>query len=260
MKIKNVTISSTMLAVTLALTSVTAQAQSIKLCHDDADSAPWLVKGTKGLNIVLMEAAAAKAGAKLEIVALPWKRCLGGVEDKSMDGAIAASFKDDRAKYAVYPTVGDKLDENKRLHTEEYSLYRAKGSNLSWDGTNFSNLTGSVGAQRGYSIIDNLKKSGAKVDEGGALAKDNMKKLVGGQVQAVALTTQEGDLLLASTEFSGKAEKVTPPLIQKTYYTIFGKEFYSKNTKIVDSLWSQMATVRESKDYKGKVQAAFKKK
>ncbi len=260
MKITENIISASIFAACVALTTSTALAQNIKLCHDDADSAPWLVKNSKGLNIVLMEAAAAKTGAKLEIVALPWKRCLGAVEDKSIDGAIAASYKDDRAKFAVYPTVGDKLDEGKRLHTEEYSLYRAKGSNISWDGTKFSNLTGSVGAQRGYSIIDNLKKSGAKVDEGGALAKDNMKKLVGGQVQAVALTTQEGDLLLATTEFSGKAEKVTPPLIQKTYYTIFGKEFYSKNTKIVDSLWSQMATVRESKDYKGKVQAAFKKK
>ena len=249
-----------LLSVLFGLTATSVQAQNIKLCHDDADSAPWLIKDAKGLNIVLMEAAAAKAGAKLEIVALPWKRCLGAVEDKSIDGAIAASYKDERAKFAVYPTTGDKPDENRRLHTEEYSLYRAKGSNVSWDGSKFSNLTGSIGAQRGYSIIDNLKKWEAKVDEGGALPKDNMKKLVGGQVQAVALTSEEGDQLSKTPDFSGKVEKVTPPLIQKPYYVIFGKEFYSKNQAMVDSIWSNIATIRESKDYKAKVQAAFKKK
>ena len=243
-----------------ALLTVTVQAQTIKLCHDEADSSPWLIKDAKGLNIVLMEAAAAKVGIKVDIQSLPWKRCLGAVEDGSIQGAIAASYNDERAKFAVYPTKDGKPDADRRLHTEEYSLYRAKGGVVSWDGTKFSNLTGSIGVQRGYSIIDNLKKWGAKVDEGGALPKDNMKKIIGGQVQGVALTSQEGDALLKSTDFSGKIEKVATPLIQKTYFTIFGKDYYSKNQKTVDSLWSTMATIRESKDYKAKVNAAFKSK
>jgi len=251
---------SALVSTLLAVSVFSAHAQNIKLCHDDADSAPWLMKEAKGLNIVLMESAAAKAGVKLDIAILPWKRCLSAVEDKSMDGAIAASYKDDRAKFAVYPMSGDKPDESRRLHNEEYSLYRAKGGNIAWDGNKFSNLTGTIGAQRGYSIIDNLKKWGAKVDEGGALPKDNMKKVIGGQVQAVALTTQEGDLLLSAPDFAGKIEKLSPPLIQKPYYVIFGKEFYSKNQKVVDTLWANAATIRESKDYKAKVLAAFKKK
>jgi polar amino acid transport system substrate-binding protein len=219
-----------------------------------------LVKEGKGLNIVLMESAAAKIGAKLEIQKLPWKRCLGAVEDGSIHGAIAASYKDERAKFAVYPTKDGKPDADRRLHTEEYSLYRAKGGAVSWDGTKFSNLSGSIGAQRGYSIIDNLKKWDAKVDEGGAFPKDNMKKIIGGQVQGVALTTQEGDMLLNSPEFAGKIEKIASPLIQKPYFTIFGKDYYSQNQKLADNLWAAMATVRESKDYKSKVTAAFKKK
>ena len=243
----------------LIISAGSNHAQNIKLCHDDADSRPWLIKDGKGLNIVLIEAAASKVKTNLEIVALPWKRCLSAIEDKSIDGAIAASYKDERAKFAVYPTSGDKPDENRRLHVEEYSLYRVKGSNVTWDGSKFSNLTGSIGAQRGYSIIDNLKKWEAKVDEGGANPKDNMKKLLGGQVQGVALTSEEGDQLSNSPDFSGKVEKVTPPLISKPYYVIFGKEFYSKNQTVIESIWSNIATIRESKDYKAKVQTAFKK-
>lgn len=245
----------------LGATALTAQAQAIKVCHDDAESAPWIIKDGKGLNVVLMEMAAAKAGVKLEIAALPWKRCLGEVEAGSIAGAIAASYKDERAKFAVYPTKDDKPDAARRLYTDSYTLYRAKGGNVSWDkeGSKFVNLTGSIGAQRGYSIIDDLKKWGAKVDEGGGASKDNLKKLVGGQVQAVAMNTIQGDLISDSAEFKGKVEKVTPPLIEKPYYTIFGKDFYSKNQKTVDGIWAAMATVRESKEYKSKEAAVLKK-
>ena len=244
----------------LWVASSSLMAQTVKLCHDDADSSPWLIKNGKGLNIVLMEEAARKAGVQININPLPWKRCLNAVEDKSMDGAIAASFKDERAVFAVYPMAAGKLDIARRLHTDEYSLYQAKGGKLGWDGKQFSNLTGAIGAQRGYSIIDDLKKAGAKVDEGGAFPKDNMKKIVGGQVQAIALTTQEGDNLLTQPDFAGKAEKVATPLVQKHYFTIFGKDFYAKNQKSVDNLWAAMATIRESKEYKAKVATAFKNK
>jgi polar amino acid transport system substrate-binding protein len=243
-----------------AASSGVAVAQTIKLCHDEAESSPWLIKNGKGLNIVLMEEAAAKNGVKLAISSLPWKRCLNAVEDKSIDGAIAASFNQERAAFAVYPTTGGKPDATKRLHSDEYSLYQLKGGKLEWDGTKFNNLTGAIGAQRGYSIINDIKKAGAKVDEGGAFPRDNMRKIIGGQVQAIALTTQEGDALIAQPDFAGKVEKIATPLTQKNYFTIFGKDYYSANQKTVDNLWAVMATIRESKEYKAKVTAAFKNK
>jgi polar amino acid transport system substrate-binding protein len=207
-----------------------------------------------------MEQAAAKAGVKLAISPLPWRRCLNSVEDKSMDGAIAASFNQERAAFAAYPMSGDKLDIGRRLHTEEYSLYQAKGGKLDWNGSKFTHLNGSVGAQRGYSIINDLKKAGAKVDEGGALPRDNMRKILGGQVQAVGLTTQEGDALMSHPDFVGKIDKIPTPLIQKHYFTIINKDYYGKNQKTIDNLWAAMTTVRESNAYKAQVASAFKSK
>jgi polar amino acid transport system substrate-binding protein len=234
--------------------------QAIQLCHDESDSAPWLLKNGKGLNILLMEEAAAQVGLKITVKALPWRRCLLAIQDKSIDGAIAASFNQERASFAEYPMAGGKPDINRRLHTDEYSLYQAKGGNLKWDGTKFSNLTGMIGAQRGYSVLNDLKNAGAKVDEGGSFPRENVRKIIGGQVQAIALTTQEGDAQLLNPEFAGKIEKISPPFIQKHYYTIIGKDYYRNNQKTVEALWSAMVTIRESKAYQAKVMAAFKNK
>lgn len=244
---------------TLVATTLAAQADAIKVCYDDGAGDPWFLKEGKGLAIILTEMAAAKAGVKVEISALPWKRCLGEVESGAMAGALAGSYKDERAKFANYPMAGDKPDASRRMYTDGYTLYRVKGNTVSWDGSKFVNMTGSIGAQRGYSIIDDLKKAGAKVDEGPATAKDNLKKLVAGQIQGLALSTLEGEVSTKAPEFAGKVEKVTPPLVEKPYFALFGKDFYSKNQKAVDGLWAAMATVRDSKEYKAKEVAAFKK-
>jgi polar amino acid transport system substrate-binding protein len=234
--------------------------QTLRLCNDEADSSPWIVKNEKGLNIVLMEEAASRVGIKLDIQPLPWRRCMLAVQEKAVDGAIAASFNEERTAFAHYPTLAKKLDISRRLHTDEYSLYQSKGGKLTWNGSAFSHLHGAIGAQRGYSVVGDLKKLGAQVEEGGTFPIDNMRKLITGQVQAVALTTQEGDALLAHPDFAGKIEKITPQLVQKHYFTIIGKDYYQSNTKTVEALWSAMATIRESKAYQAKVTAAFKNK
>jgi len=243
---------------TLGASALVAQAETIKVCSDDGAAEPWFSKEGKGLAVMLTEMAAAKAGLKVEVVPLPWKRCLDEVETGATAGALAASHKEERAKYAMYPMTGDKLDASRRIYSDGYTLYRVKGNAIGWDGSKFTNMTGSIGAQRGYSIIDDLKKWGAKVDEGGGTAKDNLKKLVGGQIQGLALSTVEGNVSTKMPEFAGKVEAVSPALVAKPYFAIFGKDYYSKNQKAVDSLWAAMATVRESKEYKAKEAAAIK--
>jgi polar amino acid transport system substrate-binding protein len=45
----------------------------------------------------------------------------------------------------------DKVDVSKRMSTDNYHLYRLKGSKVDWDGKAFSNLDGRIGAQAGFS-------------------------------------------------------------------------------------------------------------
>ncbi|MFC4158343.1 substrate-binding periplasmic protein [Chitinimonas lacunae] len=232
---------------------------SIKLCYENEDVYPWILKSGKGLNILHLEAVAKKTGLKLELVGLPWKRCLSELQAGTMDGAFAASYKDDRAVYAAYPMKDGKHDPARRMMFDSYSLYRTKGSNLGWDGSKFSNLSGKIGVQSGYSIIDQLKAAGANLDEGAKAADDNLKKLAGGRVQGVALLTVEADNSLKGNPEFANIEKVSPPLVEKPYYLMLAKPFHAKYPKASEDLWAAVAAVRESPEYKAQEQAFFKK-
>ncbi|MEH6461548.1 substrate-binding periplasmic protein [Chitinimonas sp. JJ19] len=249
------------LAGLLAVAGLAVQAAekpaSVKLCFDNVEVYPWVVEGRDGLNIVQLKMAAQKLGVKIEFVRTPWARCLDDLGKGNMDGAFAASFKTDRLAVGFYPGASDKADATKYMMMDGYSLYKAKGSNINFDGKTIANLTSAVGAQQGYSIVDQLKGMGVRVDDGTRSADDTLRKLLAGRLQAVALQTLEGDNSIQQAEFAGKVEKVSTPLVEKPYYLMLSKQFVGKNADFAKELWNAVAAARESPEYK-KAVSSFK--
>lgn len=243
----------------LSVMSMTTQAKSITLCHENENIFPWLLKEGKGLNIVLLEMVAAKSKIDLKLESMTWKRCLAEIENGHVDGGFGASYKDERAQYAVYPTENGKLDSTRRIRNDTYSLYRIKGNTVDWDGKKFSNLAGVVGAQSGYSIVGDLQKLGVETDDGARPCEVNMQKLIAGRIQAFAALTLEADQTLKTNrEFAAKIEKIKTPLADKPYFVIFGKSYYNNNRKTVEDFWNMIGAVRNSAAYQTKQSAVLK--
>jgi polar amino acid transport system substrate-binding protein len=236
----------------LALCLVSLPSQAVTLCYDYGEQYPWILKDGKGLNIVLLEMVAAKTGEKLELTGMPWKKCLEGVKNGTIDGAFAASYSDERAKFAVYPLAEGKPDRSRRMYTDGYSLLRLKGSKVGWDGRKLSNLTGAIGTQASYSIAADLTRWGAKVDSNSDTPETLLKRFGSGQLQAIALMTGEARFAMKKPYLANKVEIVSPPLTEKPYFLILGRGYYDKNRKKVDDIWSMIETVRESAEYKAK--------
>lgn len=222
-----------------------------ELCYEDVDNFPWHIKDGHGLSNLLVEMAAARAGIKLRQLALPWKRCLNSVERGEIAGAFGASFTDERAAYAVYPTAADgRLDVTRRLKTDGYTLFRRVGERADWDGRQFINLSGPVGAQIGYSVIADLKKFGVAIEEGPTAPEANMRKLLAGRIQLLALLTHQGDDLFDNPEFAGRVEKLQPAFTEKPYFVIFGKTFQQRNRSAVEAFWTGLGVARDSKEFR----------
>lgn len=223
----------------------------IHACSEDNDSWPWLLKDRVGVTIHHLRLVEKQLGGKLEITPLPWKRCLAELKNGSMDAAFKISYSPARAaEIGDYPMQGDKLDAGKRLLTDSYSLYRLKGSAASWDGKSLK-AGGPVGAQTGFSVVEQLRALGATVDEGGRAPGDHLQKLLLGRLAAVALQTEEGDASIANNpEFRGKIEKVQPVLVEKPYFLIFSKQFHAHHAGYVEEVWSAIEQVRESAEFK----------
>lgn len=226
-------------------------AVSIRACVEDNDSFPWLLKDQIGVTTFQLQLVERSLGSKIEVAPLPWRRCLAEVQAGTRDAAIKISFSATRAKeMGVYPMHQGKLDVNKRLHFDSYSLYRLKGSRaVDWDGKVLKSQ-GKIGAQAGFSIVEQLQALGATVDEGGRSAQEHFRKMLLGRVVAVALQTQQGDNAVAKDpEFRANIEKITPLLVEKPYFLMFSKQFYQQNPEFCAAVWQTIELVRESPDY-----------
>ncbi len=241
----------TLLTSLLLTTAQAAPPATVRLCYDQEDVYPWRVKGGQGLDFTLLKLLDGRVSVHFELQALPWKRCLLELGENRHDGAVAASFRPERMEVGVYPMVGSVPDTNLRMRAESYSLFRLKGSAPSWDGKRFSGIEGNVGAQTGYSIVEQLKTAGLSVDTGTASADDNLRKLMLGRVVAVALLSSEGDASIAANpEFSARIERLYPPLTERAYYLLFSKSFYARDEALAQRIGQALPTVRDSADYK----------
>lgn len=222
-----------------------AQQRVVTVCYDETAVRPWVNKA----GVALLKTTASLQHVEFEQVALPWLRCLRDVGKGTMAGAIGASYSDDRAAFAVFPATADgQLDVSRRMQASSYSLYRAKGGAANWDGRQFANLASRVVVQRGYSVVADLTKLGVLVDQTAGDAETVLRMLIAGRSQLGVLVTELGDELLTKPEFRRKIEKITPPLVVRSYYLIFGKRYYENNTRLVEELWNHLAVVRVSKD------------
>jgi polar amino acid transport system substrate-binding protein len=198
-----------------------------------------------GIHVELVRMTAAEIGIELELVRQPWKRALDNLKKGEVDGVFSGSFSKDRMELGVYPMAGDVPDESLRIGTTSYSLYKAKGSLVNWDGKAMSGLTGSVSAPAGYSIVAELKKMNVPVEESPSTTQD-LTLLKAGRVEAVAAQEITADQILKKAEFAS-IEKVSPPLVTKSYFLIFSHQLMARDPDLAKKFWTVLAKNRAAK-------------
>lgn len=232
-----------------------AQPPTLILCHEDHNSYPWVMADGTGLNLVLLQRVAEAVPVRFNFVAAPWKRCLAGLAQGTYDGAFAASFRPNRMALGRYPQDADgRLDERKRLHTSIYSLYRRKGSAVSWNGEEFRQLHGRIGSLSGFSIVDFIRAQGIEVDETSRdpIALLNMLKQK--RLEAAALQSLRGDFVLQThPELAAQIEKVSLSLEEKAYYLMLSNTYVAANPEQAALIWDEIERQRQSPLYQQQV-------
>ena len=243
------------LTLLICFSSLTALSKShLNFCYEDQDSYPWVLKNGTGLNIEHLTLVAKKLNINTKLIPMPWNRCLEELRRGEMDGAFAASFKTERIEFGYYPTknrkLDGKIDDSKRLHTNQYSLYVLKGENkVKWDGKNISGLS-TVGSLTGYSINEFFVKKNIRVDDGTRLPISILEKLLNKRFIAIALQDNRADYLINSDlNLKNKVLKLVPPLEKKSYFLMISKKFMEEDTVLANKIWDMIKEVRESKEF-----------
>jgi polar amino acid transport system substrate-binding protein len=237
-----------MLIAALCIDMAHAESISIRLGYSDAEAPPYQIRHDAqppGIAMEIVRQAAADIGIELEFLRTPNRRVLENLKLGEIDGAFMFSFNTERMRNGQYPMKDGELDEEKRIAVLSYFLYRRKGADLHWDGHTLSGADQNIGANNGYSIVNDLRKIGVQVEEA-RTTEQNFNKLKLGRIAAVAHQDLVADPYLESADMQ-EVEKVYPPLSTKYYFLMLSHRFVAKHPELADRLWSRIAEIRESK-------------
>ena len=242
--------------------SVAHAEEHLTLCHEDRDSYPWVLRDGGGLNPELLAQVAEALHLRLKLVAVPWKRCLAGLQNGQYDGAFAASFKLERQAMGRYPTTAEgDVDARKRMHMSLYALYRRRGDGLDWDGQRLLGLQDRIGSLSGFSIVDFLQQQGAEVDETSRDPLELLHMLRVGRVQGVALQAPRADQLLSQhADLAAAVEKIALPLEQKPYFLMLSHALVTERPLLAAALWSEIERQRDSARYQMREMEFFRQR
>lgn len=200
-----------------------------------------------GIAVDLLQSLEKRVPIKISFIRLPQKRMFYELKRGEVDGIIA-SFKPDRKKFGVYPMKDDAVDPSRRISSDNYVLYTLKGSPLKWDDQHkrFLNHDGLIGAPLGYSIVADLKKWGARIEES-LDPVSTLEKLIRGRIQGLAgLETTIDHLLSKKPEKYKNIQKLQPALVMKPYYLVLSHQFVQKQPALAQLMWNVLAEIREN--------------
>jgi len=161
------------------------------------------------------------------------------VEKGKADGVINASYKKDRAVYAMYPMLNGELDYSRRLHDgKSYYIYKNRKSTINWDGKKFSDVDGAVGAVVDFAVIEDLKKHSNIKIETQTTKIALLRDLAQGKLSAYAGLITDVDVILKEhSQFAKRIVRESLPIRKKEYYLIFSKKNYQDKKVEMEQIW-----------------------
>lgn len=245
----------------LSMSTATAAGMAFRVTYPETENPPRIVgerdtvpSEKPGISVELLRMVAERTGLTLSLARAPWKRCLALLEHDYIDATFHASYTEERARYAVYPTRNGKLDVSRAIYLNRYALYVKRGSPLRWNGKTLSQVNRPIGTLAGNAIADDLEKLGVKVEQAPGLS-NNMAKLKAGQISAYAEIEGIGDEFLAAHrgEFS-EIEKLSLPLAEKHYFLVISKPYYQKNPVLAEAIFDAVRDVQATPEYRRMLQ------
>lgn len=184
---------------------------------------------------------------RLELVPLPWVRCLVLASRGQFDGILGASYTVERAVDLVYPRDPDgRIDDSKRLFSQGYRLLRRRGDAFDTDGRRFIDLVGPVGVERGHSTTALVRERGAAIDDSHPDVHALLAKLRSGRVGAVLVSEPRYASLRGESGALDGLEAVPTPLQPRTYFLVFSRDFMQRSPALAQRLWDEAARQRET--------------
>ncbi len=240
------------LVILLSSSLITAETKTtVNICIDEAFWYPFtMVKEGRpsGIHVDLATTAIRDTGLNAQFYAMPWKRCLRENQHGRMDAVVSASYKEERAAYLHFPEGAEEATKSPlRIMQIEYVVVTLNQTGYEFTG-DITSLPQPVRVPAGYSLADDFRKKGLRVDDSAQTDTANIQKLVRDGDGSVVLIPELASLLDARVANQGKLNISATPIRSKSYYIAFSKQSALTQADR-DAIWRRIAELRDNSSY-----------
>jgi len=208
-------------------------------------------KGKPGIAVEMVLMLEQRLDIEIELLRLPWKRAEQRLKEGEVDCLFNASFKKNRLANGQYPMHEGEVDVDKRSYFNSYAIFALEGGDLVWNGDQLLNhRTGMIGAERGFSVIADLKAMGVNIYQANSI--EQLMKLVKHQrlVGAAVFELLGEAFLNVNRSDYLNIKKLSPSFKKKAYYLMLSHQFVKDSPELANQLWTEIAIIRESQAFK----------
>lgn len=186
---------------------------------------------------------------QVELVRMPWKRCLAAMASNEVD-AIIASYHPERTAIGRYPMQQQQPDPSRAFAQHHTCLVSRKDATWSWDGKQIIGENELViGRPLGYAALTSPvgQKFHMHYTLSGTMDLDLLKK---GRINAVTtLCNINGQPFTSRFIIDRDLKVLQPPLYRNTGYLVFSAQFYQQQQVTAEKIWTLLAQEKGSDIY-----------
>lgn len=219
-----------------------AQAQTLQVCISDEDFPPFTSPTEELAGQQRIRQAGARQGWQVTFIAMPWRRCLAGVEHGIYSAVAGVAAIPEHQAMMAFPQRGEQADPTRGLGATRLLVYRPRGSLADWDGRVFSHMAKPLLYLSGRTTLK------SRFDQLGVASVDIARS---SRQLAMMLLKGRGSLVvdhdfqvarvLALPEFRGQLEVLPVPFGEAPVYLAVGWPLYQGHRREVEALWDAMA-------------------
>lgn len=233
------------LACVLACLASAAHAQSMVICINDEEFSPFTSPNHEGESQLLIRRAAERLDWQISFVSVPWRRCLAGVGKGHYDAVIGVSASPEYQSTLVFPHAARVVDQTRSLGISRWVVYRAVGSQASWDGQHFSQLSKPVLYPAGRATLKvALQRFAVPVDDTAKNSTLLARMLLKGRGSLVIDHSYQVEQLQALPEFKGRLEVLPEVFGYGPIHLAVSQQLYARHSQQVEALWDEIGALR----------------
>lgn len=222
-----------------------AQALTLSVCVSDEAFPPFTYPHRDGESQARIRLASERQGWQVKFVALPWRRCLSGVQQKTYDAIAGVAVTAEYQGFMAFPQRAGRPDQARALGVTRLVVFRPAGGAALWDGQRFSQLEKPVLYLSGRAAIQALlARTGTPADDTAKTSTQLALMLLKGRGSLAIDHDSQVALLTSMPEFQGRFEVLSTPLGEAPIYLAVGRTLYEQQRQSIEAIWDELGVLQ----------------